>query len=125
MGGICNTHGRKKMHTNFQPGNLTERDQLQGTGVKNCIQIDLKDMGFEGTEWVHMAWGRNWNTVTEFQVLQKAGNLTSEAADSFSWTSFHDVSKLARKIQTYGTQTFRVLHTSANSECFQQRNTQF
>jgi hypothetical protein len=82
-------------------------------------------MVFEGTEWVHTTWGRNLNTVTEFQVLQKAGNLTSETADSFSWTSFHDVTKLARKIQTYDTQPFRVLHTSANNECFQQRDTQF
>jgi hypothetical protein len=40
-------------------------------------------MGFEGTEWVHVAWGRNLNTVTEFQILQKAGSLTSETADSF------------------------------------------
>ena len=73
MGGICNTHGGRKTHTKFQPGNLTERDQLQGTGVhednKNYIQIDLRDMGFEGTELVHTALDRNWNTVTEFQVL--------------------------------------------------------
>jgi len=33
------------------------------------IQIDLKDVGLEGTEWVLMAWGRNWNMVTEFQIL--------------------------------------------------------
>jgi hypothetical protein len=56
------------------------------------FKLIFKDMEFEGTEWVYMAWDRNWITVTEFQVLQDAGNLTSEAADSYSWTSVHDVS---------------------------------
>jgi hypothetical protein len=42
--------------------------------IKIIFKLIFKDKELEGTEWVHMAWDRNWNTVTEFQVLQDAGN---------------------------------------------------
>jgi len=43
------------------------------------IRMNLRDMGWEGVDWIHLAhdrnqWGASVNTVMNLRVLQKAGH---------------------------------------------------
>jgi hypothetical protein len=48
--------------------------------MEDNIEIDLRERGCEGVDWIHLAQDRDqwWdlvNTVMNLQVLQKVGNL--------------------------------------------------
>jgi hypothetical protein len=47
--------------------------------MEDDIRIDIREMGWEGVDWMHLSQGRDqWrtlmNTVVKFRVPQKTGN---------------------------------------------------
>jgi hypothetical protein len=55
------------------------------------IKMDLKETGWEGIHWIHLAqdkgmWWALVNMVMNLQVLQNVGNLTSQEMSGFSRT---------------------------------------
>jgi hypothetical protein len=55
--------GRSKMHTKFWMGSLNRRDHLQDLRMhrwEDKIKMDLRQIGWEGTVWIHLAQDRNW-----------------------------------------------------------------
>jgi hypothetical protein len=67
--------------------------------LEDNIKIDLKEMGWEGVNWIHLAqdidqWWVLLDTVMNLQLPYYAGNfLSSETTVSFSRkTRFHGIS---------------------------------
>jgi hypothetical protein len=50
MGFTCGTHRGEEEKYGFLVGNLKERDHLEHITVSG-IKADLKEMGWEGTDW--------------------------------------------------------------------------
>jgi hypothetical protein len=59
VGRACGTHGRGKC-TKFWWRRLKERDHLEGRGIdrEHGIKVDLREIGWEGVEWIHLAQDR-------------------------------------------------------------------
>jgi hypothetical protein len=78
------------MQTKFWLENLMERDHSGNPDVDgDDIKMDLREIGWEGTDWIRMVQDRaQWrvvvNTVMNLQVPVKAGNLTSLVTISLS-----------------------------------------
>jgi hypothetical protein len=63
------------MRTKFWSGNLRGRDKLGRPRHRweDNIRVDLKEIGWEGVDWIHLAQDRDWwralvNTVINFQI---------------------------------------------------------
>jgi hypothetical protein len=70
------------VHTGFLLENLKGRDHLEDLGHRweDSIIMDLREVGRERVDWIHLAQDRNqwWshmNIVMNLWIPQKAGNL--------------------------------------------------
>jgi hypothetical protein len=75
MDGASSAHGKDEKHAIFWLENLKGRDQLEDLGMdgKINIRIDLREIWWEGLEWIHLAQDRDQrrvlvNTVTNLRV---------------------------------------------------------
>jgi hypothetical protein len=72
------------MRTKFWLENLNVRDPIGRPRYRweSNIKMDLREMGLESVEWIHLAQDMNWwrallNTAMGLRVPQKAGNFLS------------------------------------------------
>jgi hypothetical protein len=76
LSGAYTTHGEMRKKTKFLSENLKGRDNLEDLGMDGA---DLREMGWEYVEWIHLSQNRDqlWVlviVVMNFQVIEKARN---------------------------------------------------
>jgi len=75
---------RRKNHTRIRWRNLNEREHLVDTlRWRDNNEMDLKQIGLECMDWIHLAPNRDqWrvalNMAMQFQFLQISGDVLSE-----------------------------------------------
>jgi hypothetical protein len=57
MGGVCNMHGRDKKCTKIFIGRHEEKRPLERPRRRweDNIKMDIKEIGWEGVNWIHLA----------------------------------------------------------------------
>jgi hypothetical protein len=73
MGGACSTHGRDESVYKILVGKPEENRPVgRSRRWGDIIRVDLREIGWEGVNWIHLAQDRKWlafvNTVMNFRV---------------------------------------------------------
>jgi hypothetical protein len=77
MGEACCMHARHEQCTQYWYGNLKREDNVENLAAEGRINIniDLKERGCEGVDWIHLAQARHqWAGYCEHGTGQKARN---------------------------------------------------
>jgi hypothetical protein len=87
MGGVCSTHGTDDKCITTLYGRREWKKPLGRSrhGKENDMKMNLKEVGSEGVEWIHLAqdvanWGVLMNVIMNLLLLGKARNFLTRLA---------------------------------------------
>jgi hypothetical protein len=64
MGRACSTHAEKRNAYRFLVGKTEGKRPLRICRWEDNIKIDLREIGWDGMDWIHLAQDRNrWGTL--------------------------------------------------------------